>query len=347
MKPSRVTREDVAARAGVSTAVVSYVLNNGPRPVASETRARVEAAIRELGYFPNELARGLRRQQSCTVGLIIPNLNNPVYAQIATSLKSVCLEHGYLVLLCNTGRDQVLEHRFVQMLRAKQVDGVVAIPSHNPREVADLLAEAQIPTVILEHDLPGTHCIVVDDLTGGRLATQHLLDLGHRRIGFIRYTAFTTVSGLRLDGYRQSLAEAGIGFDPALLIECDDSHAAGCEAMDRLLTVPDPPTAVFTHNDVLALGAMHAVQRRGLSIPRDISIVGYDDTASSAYFNPPLTTVRLPTEEIGREAATLILDLAQRDRDPLPSPPKTTLPVNLIVRGSTARPVSSSSGPLP
>jgi LacI family transcriptional regulator len=341
MKPSRVTREDVAARAGVSTAVVSYVLNNGPRPVAPETRARVEAAIEELGYYPNELARGLRMQQTCTVGLIIPNLNNPAYAQIATSLKSVCLEHGYLVLLCNTGRDQMLEKRFVQMLRAKQVDGVVIIPSHDPQEAVGLLAEAHIPSVVLEHDLPGSHCIVVDDLVGGRLATQHLLDLGHRRIGFIRYTAFTTISGLRLDGYRQSLAAAGIEVDPALLIECDDSYAAGCEAMDRLLTVADPPTAVFTHNDVLALGAMHAVQRRGLAIPDDISIVGYDDTASSAYFNPPLTTVRLPTDEIGREAAIMILDLAQRERDLLPPQRTTTLPVQLIVRGSTASPVSA------
>ncbi len=335
MKPARVTREDVAAKAGVSTAVVSYVLNNGPRPVAPETRARVEAVIRELGYYPNELARGLRMQHTCTVGLVIPNLNNPVYAQIATSLKSVCLEEGYLVLLCNTGRDQMLEERFVQMLRAKHVDGVVIIPSHNPRESVDLLAEAHIPTVVLEHDLPGSHCIVVDDLTGGCLATQHLLDLGHRRIGFIRYTAFTAISALRLDGYRQSLEDAGIGFDPALLIECEDSYAAGCEAMERLLTLTDPPTAVFTHNDVLALGAMHAIQRRGLVIPRDISIVGYDDTASSAYFNPPLTTVRLPTDEIGRQAATMILDLARRERELLPLPQTTTLPVQLIVRGST------------
>jgi LacI family transcriptional regulator len=179
---------------------------------------------------------------------------------------------------------------------------------------------------------------VVDDLAGGRLATQHLLDLGHRRIGFVRYTAFTAISGLRLNGYRQSLEAAGVSFDPALLIECDDSYAAGCEAMERLLALAGPPTAVFTHHDVLALGAMHAVQRRGLACPGNISIVGYDDTASSAYFNPPLTTVRLPTDEIGREAASLILDLAHRAREALPPQRTTTLPVQLIVRGSTARP---------
>lgn len=334
MKPSRVTREDVAAKAGVSTAVVSYVLNNGPRPVAPETRAKVEAAIQELGYYPNELARGLRMQHSMTVGLIIPNLNNPVYAQIATSLKSVCLEQGYLILLCNTGRDRVLEQRFVQMLRAKQADGVVVIPSHDPHELVNLLREAHIPTVVLEHDLPGNHCIVVDDLTGGRLATQHLLALGHRRIGFIRFTAFTAISALRLDGYRESLEAAGIGFDPALIIESEDSYTAGCEAMERLLTLPDPPTAVFTHNDVLALGAMHAIQRRGLTIPDDLSVIGYDDIASAAYFNPPLTTVRFPTDAIGREAALMVLDLAQREPD---LPPRTVrLSVQLIRRGSTA-----------
>jgi len=342
MKPSRVTREDVAARAGVSTAVVSYVLNNGPRPVASETRTRVEAAIAELGYYPNELARGLRMQHTCTVGLIIPNLNNPVYAQIATSLKSVCLEQGYLVLLCNTGRDQALETHFVQMLRAKQVDGVVIIPSHDPQDAVGLLASAHIPAVVLEHDLPGSHCVVVDDLAGGRLATEHLMALGHRRIGLIRYTAFTMISGLRLDGYRQSLEAAGIAIDPALLIECDDSHAAGCEAMERLLDLADPPTAVFTHNDVLALGAMHAVQRRGLAIPRDISLVGYDDTASSAYFNPPLTTVQLPIEQIGREGALSLLNLVQHDPDTEPQPRTIRLPVQLVVRGSTASPAADS-----
>lgn len=338
MKSSRATREDVAAKAGVSTAVVSYVLNNGPRPVAPETRARVEAAIEELGYYPNELARGLRMQHTCTVGLIIPNLNNPVYAQITTSLKSVCLERGYLVLLCNTGRDQTLETRFVQMLRAKQVDGAVIIPSHDPQEGVGLLAAAHIPAIVLEHDLPGSHCIVVDDLAGGRLATQHLLDQGHRRIGLIRYTAFTMISGLRLDGYRKGLEAAGIAVDPALLIECDDGYAAGCEAMERLLNLADPPTAVFTHNDVLGLGAMHAVQRRGRLISRDVSIVGYDDTASSAYFNPPLTTVQLPIERIGREAALKLLDLVHRDPAPQPQPQTIRLPVQLVARGSTAPP---------
>jgi LacI family transcriptional regulator len=338
MKRNRVTREDVAERAGVSTAVVSYVVNNGPRPVSAETRARVLAVIDELGYYPNELARGLRTQQTLTVGLIVPNLNNPVYAQVATSLKSVCLEAGYLVLLCNSERNQELEQRFVHMLRAKQVDGVVVIPSHDPLEMVDLLAGAHIPTVVLEHDLPGVDCIVVDDFTGGRLATEHLVALGHRRIGFIRYTAFTAISARRLDGHRASLDAAGLPFDPALLIECEDTHAAGCDAVERLLALADPPTAIFTHNDVLALGAMHAIQSRGLAIPRDVSIVGYDDTPSSAYFNPPLTTVRFPTDEIGRAAATTLMDLMQNDAPPAPR--TVTLPVELIVRASTAVPAA-------
>ena len=334
MTTGRITRQDVAARAGVSTAVVSYVLNHGPRPVAAETRARVEAAIRELGYYPNELARGLRMQHSMTIGLIIPNLNNPVYAQIANSLKGVCLNQGYLVLLCSTGRDPELEMRFVQMLRAKQVDGVAVIPSHDPGALVALLRQAHIPTVVLENDLTGTHCIVVDDLRGGRLATEHLLALGHRRIGYIRCRSFTATSALRLDGYCQSLAAAGLPHNPDLLVECDDSYAAGCEAMDRLLALPAPPTAVFAHNDVLALGAMYAVQRRGLSVPHNISIVGYDDTHSSAYLNPALTTVRLPTDEIGSEAAVMLLNLTQNK---LGNPPHTRrLPVELIVRSSTA-----------
>jgi DNA-binding LacI/PurR family transcriptional regulator len=187
---------------------------------------------------------------------------------------------------------------------------------------------------VLEHDHPDTHCIVIDDLRGGRLATQYLLELGHRRIGLIKREPSSALSYLRAVGYRKALEEAGIDPDPTLVIESKAGLAGGYASMQQMLALPNPPTAVFTHNDVLATGAMRAVQDAGLVVPDDISVVGYDDTASSAYLNPPLTTVKFPVAEMGRRAGQIILELARQEGD---VPAQTlTLPVELIVRASTA-----------
>ena len=335
-----VTRKDVAERAGVSVAVVSYVINDGPRPVSPETQARVKQAIEELGYYPNELARSLSRKQTATIGLIIPSLTNPVYAEIAESLERVCSAEGYIVMLCGTGRDADKELKLAETLRAKQVDGVVIIPSQAPQAILAPLQQAHIPTVVLEHDLPGTHCIAIDDRQGGRLATQHLLSLGHHRIGLIKREHYSALSYLRAVGYGEILAEAGIPLDPALVIESKAGQAAGYQSMQQLLALPNPPTAVFTHNDVLAMGAMRAISAAGLTVPDDISVVGYDDTINTSYLTPPLTTVKFPVADMGRLAGQTILKLAQKDGS-LPAH-TVTLPVELIVRASTAPPPNQS-----
>jgi DNA-binding LacI/PurR family transcriptional regulator len=302
--------------------------------VSAKTRAKVQKAIEELGYYPNELARSLSRRKSATIGLITPSLTNPVYAEIAASLESVCSTEGYLVLLCATGRDRRKEREFARILRSKQADGVVMIPTGSTKKALKPLRQALIPTVVLEHDHPDTHCIVIDDLRGGRLATQYLLELGHRRIGLIKREPSSALSYLRAVGYRKALEEAGIDPDPTLVIESKAGLAGGYASMQQMLALPNPPTAVFTHNDVLATGAMRAVQDAGLVVPDDISVVGYDDTASSAYLNPPLTTVKFPVAEMGRRAGQIILELARQEGD---VPAQTlTLPVELIVRASTA-----------
>ncbi|HMN26619.1 MAG TPA: LacI family DNA-binding transcriptional regulator, partial [Caldilineaceae bacterium] len=312
------------------------VLNNGPRSVASTTRARVEAAVAELGYYPNELARSLRLRQSSTIGLIIPSTTNPVYAEIARDLENVCTQAGFLVLLCNSERKHEREEKFVHMLRAKHVDGVVITPHCEPLTLLEPLRQARIPVVVLEHDLPGFHCIAVDERQGGRLGAQHLIDHGHRRIGLIRRQPTSALSTHRLTGYQHALAAAGIPFDPALVVECGAGQAAGAKAMQQLLALADPPSAVFAHNDVLAMGAIHAVYAAGLSIPADISLVGYDDVTSAAYLVPALTTVRFPKAEMGVLAGRTILQLVQ-GKEELPA--KTvTLPVELVVRASTAPP---------
>jgi len=339
MTSKRVTHKDVAERAGVSVATVSYVLNNGPRLVAPETRVKVEEAIAELGYYPNELARSLRLQQSSTIGLILPNIMNPVFAEIAHELESACRQEGFVLLLCNSDRQHDREEHFIQILRAKQVDGVVITPHDDPVALIQPLVQARIPVVVLEHDLPGVHCIVMDEQQGGRIATQHLIDLGHQRIALLRRTPSSALSRERFIGYRQALVAAGIAFDPRLVLECAAGQTAGAQAMQQLLALAEPPTAVFTHNDVLAMGALYAIRQAGLRAPDDISVVGYDDISSAAYFSPSLTTVRSPKAELGALAGRTILDLVRHKND---MPPQTvTLPVELVVRTSTAPPASA------
>lgn len=341
MTKKRATRDDVAARAGVSTAVVSYVLNNGPRPVTPATRAKVEKAIEELGYYRNELARSFRVQQSLTIGLITPDFTNPVYGEIAEGLQEICISNGYMMLFVYSGSDPEREKELVQMFRAKHADGVIIQPvTSNPQETIKPLQQAKIPVVLLQHDWPEMDCVVLADLQGGKLATQHLLDLGHRRIGFIKGRLPSAArADERLNSYCQTLRAGGIEPDPALAIESDVNQKAGCQAMQQLLALPEPPTAVFTHNDVLALGAMHAIQAAGLSIPGDVSIVGYDDTAGSAYLAPPLTTIRFSRWEIGRQAATLLFNAIEQNESYKPS--TVEVPVELIVRASTG-PVPSA-----
>ena len=334
MEIKPVTRKQVAERARVSVAVVSYVVNDGPRPVSPETKLKVKRAIEELGYYPNELARSLSRKRTAIIGLIIPSLVNPVYAEIADSLTRYCGAEGYRVILGSSGRQHQTEVELAKSLRAKRVDGVVIIPSEAPEEILEPLQQAHIPTVVLEHDIPSTHCIASDDLQGGRLATQHLLSLGHRRIGMIRRKPSSALSHLRYAAFRDLLQDANIPLEQDMVVVCEAGQANGYASMQKLLALPRPPTAVFAHNDVLAMGAISAIYRAGLTVPSDISIVGYDDIIQTAYLNPPLTTVKLPISEMGRVAGETILDLIGNS-NPL-SPQTRTLPVELIVRASTA-----------
>ena len=336
MTTKRVTRKEVAEHAGVSVAVVSYVVNDGPRPVSPETRLKVQQAIEELGYYPNELARSLSLKQTSTLGLILPNVTNPVFAEIANSLEQACVEMGYMVMLCASERNPEKENKLVQTLRAKQVDAVVINPTQDAQTLLAPLLQAQIPVVILEHDPPNMYSILIDDLAGGRLAAQHLVSLGHRHIGMIKRHSPTAMSYLREVGYEQILSEANIPYDPALVVSCDSGLSAGYAAMKQLLALSEPPTAIFTHNDILATAAIRAIQDSGLNVPDDISVVGYDDIVSSAYLNPRLTTIKVPVAEMGCRAGQIAVELAKNKNIQLAR--TITLPVELIVRASTGPP---------
>jgi DNA-binding LacI/PurR family transcriptional regulator len=335
VKGARPTIYDVARLAGVSTATVSRALN-GTGQIAPATLATINAAVERLGYHPNTAARSLVTRSSQTIALLLPDIANQFYAALVSAIQERLLATGHTMLLCTTEGDPSREYQYLGLLRAKQVDGVLVdgllLP---PDQIAQFVRDG-LPIVCLDRDVDSTSVplVQVDNRRGARRATEHLLELGHRRIGHITGSPELRISDQRVEGYRDGLAWAGIELDPALLEEGRFSEEGGFAAMGALLDRSDL-TAVFAANDLSAIGAMAAAAERGLRVPDDVSVVGFDDLRLSRYTTPPLTTVRQPAAEIAERATQLLLDLAagvaveQRLH---------VLPPELIVRGSTARP---------
>ncbi len=336
----RPTRDDVAALAGVSSAVVSYVVNDGPRPVSATTRQRVLDAIRTLGYIPNQAARSLAGRRTRTLGLIAPTLANPVWSGLALGVNDVALPESFLPMVCDVEGDDHLELRFAEILASKQVDGVIVVPTADPATTLDILASASIPVVVVERLTPLAPSVVVDAETTGRLVTRHLLDLGHRHIVYLREHASRFHSRHRLEGYRAALYEAGVTTDDRYVFDAGpsrlDSIVEGARAAAEDIFDLDPrPTAVFAHNDLIAIAVVQAARRRGVRIPDDISVIGVDDIEAGRYVQPALTTVPFPSRELGRVATRTVLEMIDGG-----TPPGATVipPSELVVRASTARP---------
>jgi len=333
-----ITRKDVARRAGVSEATVSYVVNRGPRSVAPATRERVLQAIRELDYHPSDIARSLRKQTTSTIGLIIPDTANPFYGELARVIENVGYVNGYTVVLCNSNFDAEREATYLRMMRNKRADGIIIIPVESRNITAFM--DSKIPIVVLEHEIPEVMCIVIDDLAGGRLVTEHLLRLGHQRIGCITRQGDKSSSLKRVVGYTSALAAARIPIDPALILASGPRIADGEAVALELLKRPDPPTAIFAHSDTTALGVLSALHKCGLDVPGQVSVVGYDDIEQAAFLAPPLTTVAYPKEVMGQLAAQSLLELIQsRER----SPNLSVLDVTFIERASTGPPPRRST----
>ena len=328
-----VTRNDVAVVAGVAPSTVSYVINNGPRSVSVQARQQVLRAIAKLGYHPSDVARSLRTRRTQTIGLVIPDITNPYYGEIAQAVEEVSFEHGYTVILAHSSHLPVRELRYSQVLRSKQVDGAIFLPVTPDLEPLQTLQRAGIAVVVLERLVPGYTCIVADEHCAGLLATRHLLELGHRRIGCIVLTGDSTSSVARAEGYRAALLDAGIRSDQDLVIECDYGYRGGEMAAHRFLRLPKRPTAIVAHNDLMAIGAMKAISEAGLKVPTDISVVGFDDIAAASYVQPPLTTIAFPKRQMGKEAIEMLLNLLRSEQRTAPQTVK--LAVELVVRGST------------
>ena len=333
---NRVTRNDVARHARVSPSTVSYVINKGPRPVSAETRARVLSAIEELGYHPNAVARNLRSQRTRTVGLIIPDTCNTYFAEVAEGIESVAYEQNYTVVFCNSDYQLERELAYVDHLISDQAAGIIILPATSSLDALNRLLVYQIPTISLDRHVEGVDVpsIVANNFKGGYLATQHLISLGHKRIGCISRPVALSHAQERVNGYLSALADAQIPRDDVLFATGGYRMDNGKKAMEYLLGLDQPPTAVFCYNDTMAIGALRAVYEKGLRVPEDISITGFDNIIEASFTCPALTTVHQDKFEMGRRGMELLLKLINKEPDE-ELPPVPLLDVELVVRETT------------
>lgn len=305
-----VTIDEVAQRAGVSAMTVSRVINGNQR-VRVETRQRVEQAIAELGYVPNNLARGLMRRKTGTLALIVPDVANPFFTLIVRGAESVARQNGYRAILCNTESDLDKEQAYLQEMLEHRVEGLLIAPvSDRSRRNLRLLEQHRVPFVLLDRSVNGVECDVVqgDSVGGARRLAEHLLGMGHRRVAMIAGQPDISTSRDRLRGYRDAVEAAGIVYDPALVFESNTSIDGGYLASKKLIELDDRPTAVFAINSLVALGVVQALREHRLDIPRDMALVCFDDIEHAAIICPFLTVMAQPAETFGTIATQLLLE---------------------------------------
>ncbi|MFN2130541.1 MAG: LacI family DNA-binding transcriptional regulator [Anaerolineae bacterium] len=326
-----VSIKDIAREAGVSHSTVSRALADSPL-VNPKTKARIQQLAREMGYSPSAIARAMATRRTRTVGLVVTTIADPFVAEIVRGIEEMALDHDYNVILCSSNDDPDRELNAVRTLREKWVDAVI-VTSSRVGSFYEELAEIQVPVVLINNQQPGDYSLSVrnDDLYGGRLVGEYLISLGHRHVAYISGREDTVSSQLRLRGCQEALAQIGASISPQWIVPGDGGPAAGERAARHLLARSPCPTAIFCYNDQTAMGALRGAKNHGLSIPGDVSIVGYDDIIAAAYLDPPLTTVAQAKYEMGRHAMHMALDrLAGRDvRDVLLRP-------GLVLRASCA-----------
>lgn len=303
-----VTIVDVARHAGVSTATVSYVLS-GKRNVAPESQLRVLAAIEALQFRPNALASGLRSQRTRTVSLIIPDITNPYYPMLARGIQDALAAEKYHVFLGSTDAQLDLEREFISDGVALRVAGMILVTFGAMVEDVQGALAAHIPLVSLggRIDHPDIDIVATDDCQGAFTAVNYLLGCGHRRIGFIGNINERPLEA-RFAGYCQALQDAGLSVDARYCIPGDFTRSDGERAITKLLDLSSPPSAVFCANDLMAIGVLHTAHLRGLRVPDELAIVGYDDIDAASLVIPPLTTVVNPAYDMGRQAGMLLLE---------------------------------------
>ena len=304
--------KDVAEKAGVSITTVSHVINE-TRYVSDDLKTRVQSAMEALNYRPNTLARSLRSGRSRTIGLVIPDISNLFFAEISRKIEDKGFEFGYSVILCNTDDDLEKEKRYIDVLLEKQVDGIIFISAGEAKENILKQMEMDIPIVVADRDIPSltSDVVLIDNHEGGFKATNYLITLNHKRIACITGPSLVTPSALRVEGYKHALKDAGIPINESLICQGDFRYESGENCMRNLLNNPEPPTAVFVCNDMMALGAFRAIHECGMKIPENISVVGFDNIPLSQTAYPALTTMAQPIVEMANISVDLLVERIQ------------------------------------
>ena len=337
------TISDVAKRAGVSAMTVSRVVN-GTGYTSAETRARVEAAIDELGYVPNALARQLRSKRTKTIALVVADISNPFFTTIARGVEDVAVSHGFSVMYCNTDESEAEEEQYLLMLIERQVDGILLVPARSSGESFRLLHHHHMPVVVLDRRIAArtADSVRCDSEAGAHALARHLIDLGHRRIAVLTGRRNVSTSVDRVAGCRRALEEAGLEL-PDELVHWGgfnygkSNQADGHRMAQEMLAVPgERPTAVFCANNFIAFGAIRALTEAGIRVPDDMSVVAFDDLPVEWVSEPFLTCAAQPAYEIGYQAATLLLDQVSGHHEPTGA--SVVLPFELRIRRSSAPP---------
>lgn len=329
------TIEDVAAIAGVSIATVSRAINE-PTKVADETRRRVNEAIARTGYTTNAMARSLRMRRSNMILILAPDVGDPNFSNILVGLETEASKRGYGVLIGNTQNDPERESDYLRFISSNQADGLILLTGHLPFGHAQPGQETRLPPMVAVNEpVPNSDIpfVGVDNFAGSRLAAEHLISQGHRRIAFIGRSTSRAVNQLREQGYRAALEGAGIAIDPLMILEGDSTTESGRQATEHMFVRDVLPTAFLCVNDATALGVIIALNARRYDLPRQFSVMGFDDISFASFVTPSLTTMKQPRLRIGEAAMDMLLGLLEGNR---PDRNSVLLRSELIVRNSVA-----------
>jgi DNA-binding LacI/PurR family transcriptional regulator len=339
-KPASI--KDVARLAGVSHSTVSRALRNSPR-VNSETTEKIRRIAAESGYRTSAVARSLATRRTNTIGVVVTTITDLFAAEVVSGIEEAAGERDYSILLANCNADPEREMRVVRTMEERRVDGIVVTASRVGALYIPMLSRMRVPIVLLNNQHPSefAHSVMIANTEASLAAMQHLIHLGHRRIGYIGDRNGRQSDTERFAGYRYGLDAADVPFEPELVFHGDGNPEGGMQGVVRLLSLSSPPTAIFCYDDMTALGALRQIRMQGLHVPRDISLIGFDDLAIVGYTDPPLTTVRQPMARMGRMAMETLFDILAGSR----SNHNLKVPGELVVRESTAPPRASPNQP--
>lgn len=332
-----ITIDDIARRLGVANSTVSRALHDDPRISARVTR-EVKRTAAQLGYVPNITARSLRTGQSHLIGLVVRDIRDEFSIETMRAIEEACVEHNYGLLLCNADQDADKEQYYLRVLQQRRADGILILTPASASAAPYMWVKATTPAVLIDTELDGSPlcAITVDHVLGGYLATRHLLELGHRDIVFLAGPLHLSPPARMVEGYRQAMTEAGIGFERHATVVTEKTELADGQAgMLEILACYPQATAMATISDWMAIGALDTARRRGMQVPDEFSIVGYDDILIAHLVSPPLTTISYDRKALGSLAVGLLLD-EMREESHVHR--QVTLPPRLVVRGSTAAP---------